>query len=76
MALSFPVREGGKLFFPTVHIHDGKVHPTERFDHTLYAQWDGPTGGTLQAIYALVAMAEVTAKRGGSGQHGESTGYH
>lgn len=52
MALSFPVRESGKLFFPTVHIHDGKVHQTEYFDHTLYAQWDGPTGrGTLQSLY-------------------------
>lgn len=52
MALSFPVREGGKLFFPTVHIHDGKVHAAEHFDHTLYAQWDGPTGGTLQHIFS------------------------
>jgi hypothetical protein len=52
MAFSFPVREGGKLFFPTVHIHDGKVHPTEHFDHTLYAQWDGTTGGTLQHIFS------------------------
>ncbi len=40
------------MFFPTVHIHDGKVHATERFDHILYAQWDGPTGGTLQHIFS------------------------
>lgn len=26
------------LFFPTVHIHDGEVHPLEDFDHTLYLQ--------------------------------------
>jgi hypothetical protein len=26
------------LFFPTVHIHDGKVHDTVDFDHVLYCQ--------------------------------------
>ncbi len=52
MAFSFPVREGGKLFFPTVHIHDGKVHPKEQFDHVLYAQWDGaPTANTLRFLF-------------------------
>ena len=29
-----------QLFFPTVHIHDGKVHPRERFDHSLFLQAD------------------------------------
>ena len=38
MALVFESRMEGKLFFPTVHIHDGEVHPKEEFDHTLYAQ--------------------------------------
>lgn len=38
MALSFPRADPNKLFFPTVHIHDGKVHDTARFDHSLYAQ--------------------------------------
>ena len=27
-----------RLFFPTVHIHDGKVHPEAEFDHALYCQ--------------------------------------
>ena len=27
-----------KLFFPTVHIHDGKVHARAKFDHVLYCQ--------------------------------------
>jgi hypothetical protein len=27
-----------KLFFPTVHIHDGKVHARAKFDHILYCQ--------------------------------------
>ena len=27
-----------RLFFPTVHIHDGTVHAKADFDHVLYAQ--------------------------------------
>jgi hypothetical protein len=38
MAFSFPTRQPETLFFPTVHIHDGKVHPEEEFDHQLYCQ--------------------------------------
>lgn len=39
MAFRFPSAMPGRfLYFPTVHIHDGKVHETEHFDHTLYAQ--------------------------------------
>ncbi len=39
MAFRFPNADPGHgLFFPTVHIHDGKVHATEEFDHTLYCQ--------------------------------------
>jgi hypothetical protein len=40
MAFEFPTREAGHLFYPTVHIHDGEVHPEARFDHALYAQAD------------------------------------
>jgi hypothetical protein len=38
MAFTFPTRQPETLFFPTVHIHDGKVHPEEDFDHQLYCQ--------------------------------------
>ena len=38
MAFSFPLADASALFFPTVHIHDGKVHATAAFDHTLYCQ--------------------------------------
>src|SRR5262245_11792508 len=38
MAFEFPRADPKKLFFPTVHIHDGKVHPKAGFDHTLYCQ--------------------------------------
>lgn len=42
MALSFPSRHPDKLFFPTVHIHDGEVHDKEHFDHQLYCQVQRP----------------------------------
>lgn len=38
MAFEFPVRNPKFLFFPTVHIHDGKVEPNAYFDHDLYCQ--------------------------------------
>jgi len=38
MAFEFPRANPKKIFFPTVHIHDGKVHPKAAFDHTLYCQ--------------------------------------
>ena len=38
MAFSFPRRDRKSLFFPTVHIHDGKVHSKADFDHALYCQ--------------------------------------
>ena len=38
MAFEFPRANPRQLFFPTVHIHDGKVHPEATFDHALYCQ--------------------------------------
>lgn len=37
MAFLFPSAEM-RLFFPTVHIHDGHIHPRADFDHNLYCQ--------------------------------------
>ena len=37
MAFEFPTAQA-KLFFPTVHIHDGLVHDRATFDHVLYCQ--------------------------------------
>jgi hypothetical protein len=45
MAFEFPRANPKKLFFPTVHIHDSKVHPKAGFDHMLYCQTSG--GETL-----------------------------
>ena len=40
MAFDFPRAEAvaKKLYFPTVHVHDGKVEERGDFDHTLYLQ--------------------------------------
>jgi hypothetical protein len=38
MAFCFPRASAKQLFFPTVHIHDGEVHPKADFDHLLYCQ--------------------------------------
>jgi hypothetical protein len=38
MAFSFVRKAGGAVFFPTVHIHDGKVYANADFDHMLYCQ--------------------------------------
>ena len=40
MAFEFPRRNPAELFFPTVHIHDEKIHPLAEFDHELYFQLD------------------------------------
>jgi hypothetical protein len=38
MALTFPTRDSRRLFFPTVHLHDGRFHARAEFDHKLYFQ--------------------------------------
>ena len=38
MAFSFPLRDPSTLFFPTVHVHQGRVDETADFDHTLFCQ--------------------------------------
>lgn len=41
MAFEFPRSDKRVLFFPTVHIHDGKVSARAGFDHALYCQVTG-----------------------------------
>lgn len=38
MAFLFPTQLAEALYFPTLHIHDGKVNNQAEFDHTLYFQ--------------------------------------
>src|SRR5690606_13087928 len=41
MAFEFARANPIRLFFPTVHIHDGTVKPTARFHHVLFCQGSG-----------------------------------
>ncbi|MEM9069809.1 MAG: hypothetical protein AAGE52_14950, partial [Myxococcota bacterium] len=40
MAFLFPSREPGAVFFPTMHVHDGRLPEKAKYDHALYAQVD------------------------------------
>jgi hypothetical protein len=48
MAFSFRRQNPQSLFFPTVHIHDGKVHADADFDHAIYCQ---PTDDGHPAVF-------------------------
>ena len=54
MAFWFETRDVSKLFYPTVHVHDGSVHITEEFDHALYAQGSLLEHPGLGRTYGLV----------------------
>jgi hypothetical protein len=41
MAFMFEREDRSRLFFPTIHIHDGKFHLMADFDHQLYCQRSG-----------------------------------
>jgi hypothetical protein len=72
MAFSFATRHANRLFFPTVHIHDGKVHATEDFDHQLYAQMPtvspgvqrGSLPGWETARFETIERMNVPATKG------------
>lgn len=66
MAFELPLRDPSRLFFPTVHVHDGAVHETAEYDHALYCQvpvgtepssdegawhWSEIPVGTLRSVY-------------------------
>jgi hypothetical protein len=60
MAFWFERQGRERLFFPTLHVHDGDVHATAAFDHRLYAQTGTPPGrlwdesdGSLQKTYGF-----------------------
>ena len=48
MAFRFPTRDPSSVFFPTVHVHDGEVVETARFDHDLY--WQGAGGSESDTV--------------------------
>lgn len=54
MALTFPTRDPDRLFFPTVHVHDGRFHPRAEFDHKLYYQHPRCTGRSRSSRMATL----------------------
>jgi hypothetical protein len=54
MAFEFASRHPDRLFFPTVHVHDGQVHPTASFSHALYCQVPDAVGTRLLAEQPLL----------------------
>ncbi len=68
IGFTFPMRDPARLFFPTVHVHDGEVHPVAGFDHALYTT-DGARAAAFAeldlgggaALPALVARASRRA---------------
>lgn len=71
MALELPVRDPTRLFFPTVHVHDGEVHAEAAFDHTLYCQGAddafAPAGWERSALLADLLAPPDRAPTRGSG---------
>lgn len=65
MAFSFATRAPGQLYFPTVHVHDGKWHRKADFDHELYCQADSkPSGCRSSSSQASAVMQMNHALRG------------
>ena len=52
MAFEFQTCEPDRLFFPTVHVHNGSVKPKALFHHSLYCQSEDP-GGRWRASATL-----------------------
>ncbi|SOD03288.1 hypothetical protein SAMN05216486_10929 [bacterium JGI 053] len=66
MAFEFPRADPRQLFFPTVHIHDGIVHPAADFDHALFCQRSG--GEEVTAWEETAEPAESFMKNVGQAQ--------
>lgn len=67
IAFEFPRADGTRLFFPTVHIHDGTVHAEADFDHELYCQQKGhlpSQEGWRESAQPAGAFADVKRARG------------
>jgi hypothetical protein len=65
MAFDFPRADSARLFFPTLHVHDGILHPEAEFDHELFLQ----TAGALDQSWTsserpVETVMEVAATQG------------
>jgi hypothetical protein len=56
VGFTFPTRDPARVFFPTVHVHDGKVHRAAHFDHALYT-----TDGARAAMFDGFGLTDAAA---------------
>lgn len=63
MAMDFPRRDPTRLYFPTVHVHDGELHPEATFDHTLYWQHRKERPPDSYTAVSLPATTHVDVSR-------------
>lgn len=78
MGLTFQSREPGMLFLPTVHVHDGTLAETARFDHVLYVQgaadpsWEtsesAPHPNTVARAGGILAEGSLVRRRPMAGE--------
>ncbi len=66
MAFAYPARDRTKIVFPTVHIHDGTVHPRADFDHSLYCQSESSEVrmGWQESVALAAGYVNATRLRG------------
>lgn len=62
MAFEFLSRDPKRLFFPTLHVHDGAVHADAEFDHVIYAQGVDRLGAFMHSGHEL---GPLVARRAG-----------
>lgn len=63
MAFQFPRRDA-RLFFPTVHVHDGQAHAEAHFDHALYCQAPSAPAGWQQSLEVAGRFMKTANARG------------
>lgn len=64
MAFEFPTRRPGELFFPTVHVHDGRYHEDAEFAHALYGRLETPARDAEEGPIAPFVVAELETSVG------------
>lgn len=70
MAFRFPTRDPARIFFPTVHVHDGRFHEEAEFDHALYFQ--PPILGSDDTLSSAPARAWIAPERANGLVDGDS----
>ena len=69
MAFWFFTRETNKLYYPTVHVHDGRVHENEEFNHVIYGQGkvvDHPGLNCTTKISGSAVLKNISSKSKGA----------